>query len=92
MLGFGVGIYWKLTWGIVLPLGLLVIFVYAMVVYQPLVTDNGEFHPIEATSKIISSWSRIKNSEELFIVRSCGMDSFRNCDPPNPYLGFCWSS
>lgn len=51
MLGFGVGIYWKLTWGIVLPLGLLVIFVYAMVVYQPLVTDNLQPHPVEAIGR-----------------------------------------
>lgn len=49
MLGFGVGIYWKATWAIIIPIGLLSIFIYAMVQYQPMKTDNGEFYPVGIT-------------------------------------------
>ncbi len=45
MLGFGVGIYWKLTWSIIIPIALSVIFIYAMVLYQPLKTGDGEYYP-----------------------------------------------
>lgn len=31
MLSFGLGIYWKLTWCIFIPIALAVIFIYAMV-------------------------------------------------------------
>jgi len=50
MLGFGVSIYWKLTWGFIIPIALIVIFVYAMVTYTPLKTDDEQDYPIEATS------------------------------------------
>ena len=34
---------------IFIPIALSVIFVYAMVVYEPLKTDDGEYYPISAT-------------------------------------------
>lgn len=49
MLGFGLGIYWKFTWCIFIPIALSVIFIYAMVVYEPLKTDDGEYYPVAAT-------------------------------------------
>ncbi|KZS15995.1 Sodium- and chloride-dependent neutral and basic amino acid transporter B(0+) [Daphnia magna] len=45
MLGFGLGIYWKFTWSIFIAVALVVIFVYAMIVFEPLKTDNGEYYP-----------------------------------------------
>lgn len=45
MLGFGLGIYWKFTWFIFIAVALAVIFVYAMIVYEPLKTDDGEYYP-----------------------------------------------
>ncbi|KAI9551816.1 hypothetical protein GHT06_022155 [Daphnia sinensis] len=50
MLGFGLGIYWKLTWCIFIPIALAVIFIYAMVVYEPLKTDDGEPYPPSANA------------------------------------------
>lgn len=58
MCGYGLGIYWKLTWSFIVPIGLLVIFVYAMVVYEPLNTDNEKPYPAEATGECcIIHWS-----------------------------------
>jgi hypothetical protein len=48
MLNSGLGIYWKFTWTIFIPVALSFIFVYAMVNYGPLKTADGVF-PIEAT-------------------------------------------
>lgn len=45
MLGFGVGIYWKLTWSIIIPIALSIIFIYSMVLYEPLTTGDGEPYP-----------------------------------------------
>ncbi|XP_057375161.1 sodium-dependent nutrient amino acid transporter 1-like [Daphnia carinata] len=50
MLDFGLGIYWKLTWCIFIPIALAVIFIYAMVVYEPLKTDDGEPYPPSANA------------------------------------------
>lgn len=52
MLGFGVGIYWKLTWSIIIPIALLLIFIYAMVLYEPLVTDDKEPYPPGVMGKL----------------------------------------
>ena len=49
MLGFGVGIYWKLTWSIIVPIALMVIFVYSMVTFETLYTDDKEPYPVGAT-------------------------------------------
>ena len=53
MLGFGISIYWKLTWTIIIPIALLVIFVDALIDYQPMVTDNGKPYPAEDTGHLI---------------------------------------
>lgn len=34
MLGFGLGIYWKFTWCILIPIALTVIFIYAVSLYR----------------------------------------------------------
>lgn len=54
MLKFGLGIYWKFTWCIFIPIALLVIFIYAMIVYTPLKTDDGEPYPASANGKFSS--------------------------------------
>lgn len=51
MLGYGVGIYWKLTWSIIIPVALSAIFIYAMVLYEPLKTYDGEPYPPGAIGK-----------------------------------------
>ena len=59
MLNSGLGIYWKFTWTIFIPVALSVIFIYAMVTYEPLKTPDGPF-PIGATgmTKIFTlNWS-----------------------------------
>ncbi|XP_046631270.1 sodium-dependent nutrient amino acid transporter 1-like [Daphnia pulicaria] len=50
MLGFGLGIYWKFTWCFLIPIALAVIFIYAMIVYEPLKTDDGEPYPPAANA------------------------------------------
>uniref|UniRef100_A0A0P5K3J4 Transporter n=1 Tax=Daphnia magna TaxID=35525 RepID=A0A0P5K3J4_9CRUS len=45
MLDFGLGIYWKYTWCIFIPIALLVIFIYAMVSYMPMRTGDGQVYP-----------------------------------------------
>ena len=45
MLGFGVSIYWKLTWCFIVPIFLLVIFIYAMIDYKPDETDDDQPFP-----------------------------------------------
>lgn len=45
MFGYGLGIYWKYTWCILIPIALLVIFIYAMVNYEPIMTDDGQTYP-----------------------------------------------
>ena len=52
MLGFGVGIYWKLSWSIIIPAALSVIFIYAMVLYEPLKTGDGEPFPPGVMGKL----------------------------------------
>lgn len=36
MLGIKLGIYWKFSWGIFIPLSLLTIFVYSLATFEPL--------------------------------------------------------
>lgn len=48
MLGFGIGLYWKVTWALVLPIGLTLIFIYAMIDYEPMKTANGNVYPAAA--------------------------------------------
>lgn len=54
MLEFGLGVYWKFTWCIFIPLALMVIFVYAMVNYESMKTDDGEYYPAGVNGIIIS--------------------------------------
>lgn len=53
MLGFGLGLYWKLTWGIIVPVALLVIFIYSMAFPDELVTDDGKPLPPAAMGMTI---------------------------------------
>jgi hypothetical protein len=46
MLNMGLGIYWKYTWCIFIPIALLVIFIYAMIVYMPMKTADGQDYPV----------------------------------------------
>jgi solute carrier family 6 amino acid transporter-like protein 5/7/9/14 len=55
MLDFGLGIYWKFTWCLFIPVGLSVIFVYAMVSYKPITTDDGLPIAVGATGKPYST-------------------------------------
>jgi hypothetical protein len=54
MLNMGLGIYWKFTWCIFIPFALLVIFVYAMVVYKPMQTADGQDYPAGVTGNVNS--------------------------------------
>lgn len=45
MLRMGLGIYWKFTWCIFIPIALLAIFIYAMASYEPMETDDDEYYP-----------------------------------------------
>jgi len=49
MLNYGLGIYWKFTWTIFIPVALSVIFIYAMVTYKPLETSKDNPFPVAAT-------------------------------------------
>lgn len=49
MLRMGLGIYWKFTWSLFIPVALLGIFIYAMVSYQPMKTDDGNEYPAGVT-------------------------------------------
>lgn len=53
MLNIGLGIYWKFTWCIFLPLSLTVIFIYAMTAYKPLETSPNVPYPVGAT---VAGW------------------------------------
>lgn len=43
MMGQPVRLHWRISWGIVAPLLMLVIFVYALVIFQPLTYNNQTF-------------------------------------------------
>lgn len=56
MLEFGLGVYWKFTWCIFIPLALTVIFIYAMVSYEPMKTDDGEYYPASANGNVATKY------------------------------------
>lgn len=43
MMGQSVRLHWRISWGVIAPLLMLVIFVYALVIFQPLKYNEQEF-------------------------------------------------
>lgn len=52
MLGIRLGIYWKFTWGLFIPLSLVGIFIYSLANFRTFVTD-GYVYPASLTG---SGW------------------------------------
>lgn len=53
MLGIRLGIYWKFTWGIFIPLSLMAIFVYSLINFRTFVAPDGYHYPAALVS---SGW------------------------------------
>ena len=85
MLGFGVSIYWKLTWCFIVPIFLLVIFIYAMIVYKPEKTDDGQPFPEGVSGKLLLLNFLINLN--IYLVFSCRMGIGCCGDCPNSRMG-----
>lgn len=68
MIGRNPGVYWRICWGIITPLLMLVILLYTFITYKP-ITYKGQDYPDTAIGKaaqtIIILRSSINNSESL---------------------------
>ncbi len=53
MLGIRLGIYWKFTWGVFIPVSLVCIFVYSLANFRTFVAPDGYHYP---TSLVASGW------------------------------------
>ena len=54
MLGFGLGLYWKFSWAIFVPLSLTIIFIYFMSAqFQHPQTGDGQVFPQEYLGKMM---------------------------------------
>ena len=71
MLRMGLGTYWKFSWAIFIPIALTIIFIYYLVTFTNLKTDNGLVYPGQYLGKFDGNFYFIFMITSLFL-RSAG--------------------